>query len=224
MSADRLRAIVFGRMCCALIARRFELLLAMLVMASLPSMCAAQELPQITAAGERAILAEPGIESTGARNADVTIVEYFDYACPYCRRIAPTFKELLATDGKIALVYKDWPVLGEVSKHAARLALAARYQGKYFVAHDALLAAPLSQDDQVEPILRGAGIDLEKLKKDLTAHSREITALLARNDAEARALEFDGTPGIVVGRTVLPGGADLSFFQRLIAGIRREGK
>jgi len=191
----------------------------------LANAASSQELQRITAAGERAILAKPRIEITGAPHPDVTIVEYFDYNCPYCKRLAPTFEQLIAADKKIALVFKDWPVLGEVSEYAARCALAAQWQGKYLAAHDALLHGPrLSEDDVVESVLQGAGIDLKKLKRDLTSHSREIAALLARNDAEAHALELDGTPGVLVGRQLVPGGADLSFFQRLVREVRSEPK
>jgi protein-disulfide isomerase len=207
-----------------------SMLILVVVLIGLPTVAASQELQQmelqqITRAGEKAILTKPGIEMTGAYSPDVTIVEYFDYNCPYCKQVVPTFRTLIASDKKIALVYKDWPVLGEISVYAARCALAAHWQGKYLVAHDALLTGPrLSQRDQVESILRGAGIDVELLKKDLTLHSQEITALLARNDAEAHALELDGTPGILVGRQLMPGGADLSFFVKLIAEVRRQPK
>src|SRR5271165_1006284 len=191
-------------------------ILASIAIGLLANAASSQELQRITAAGERAILAKPRIEITGARHADVTIVEYFDYSCPYCKRLAPTFKQLLAADKKIALVFKDWPVLGEVSVYAARCALAAQWQGKYLAAHDALLEGPrLSRDDVVDSVLQGAGIDLGKLKDDLTSHSREIAAQLARNETEAQALELDGTPGILVGRQLVPGGADLGFFERL---------
>jgi protein-disulfide isomerase len=194
-------------------------------LAGFPTVASTQELQEITRAGQRAILTKPGIEMTGSLNPDVTIVEYFDYNCPYCKQVVPTFRTLIASDKKIALVYKDWPVLGEVSVYAARCALAAHWQGKYLIAHDALLTGPrLSRNDQVESILSGAGIDVESLKRDLTSHSREITALLARNDAEAHALELDGTPGILVGRQLMPGGADLSFFVKLIAEVRRQPK
>jgi protein-disulfide isomerase len=207
-----------------------SILILVVVLVGLPTVAASQELQQmelqqITRAGEKAILTKPGIEMTGAHSPDVTIVEYFDYNCPYCKQVVPTFRTLIASDKKIALVYKDWPVLGEISVYAARCALAAHWQGKYLVAHDALLTGPrLSQRDQVESILRGAGIDVELLKRDLTSHSQEITALLARNDAEAHALELDGTPGILVGRQLMPGGADLSFFVKLIAEVRRQPK
>jgi protein-disulfide isomerase len=191
----------------------------------LPGRALAQELQEISRAGEQAILARPGLEITGARKPDLTIVEYFDYNCPYCKKVVPTFKQLLAEDKKLAIVYKDWPVLGESSVYAARCALAAGWQDKYFIAHDALLTGPrLTGNDQIEAILRGAGIDLDKLKKDMASHAGEITALLARNDAEAHALDLDGTPGILVGRELMPGGADVDFFRKLIATIRSEPK
>jgi protein-disulfide isomerase len=210
-------------------ARRF---LSIIVAASgligftlLPTGAHPQELQEISRAGEKAILTEPGLKVTGARKPDVTIVEYFDYNCPYCKRVVPTFKQLLAEDQKLAIVYKDWPVLGESSTYAARCALAAGWQDKYLVAHDALLTGPrLRDNDQIEAILRAAGVDVERLKKDLTEHAAEIAALLARSDAEARALELDGTPGILVGRQLMPGGADVEFFRKLIAAVRNAPK
>jgi len=184
-----------------------------------------QELQEVSRAGVKAILAKPGLQMTGARNPDLTIVEYFDYNCPYCKIVVPTFKQLLAEDKKLAIVYKDWPVLGESSAYAARCALAAGWQNKYFIAHDALLSGPrLTGNDQIEAILRGVGVDLDQLKKDMASHAREIAALLARNDAEAHALDLDGTPGILVGRQLMPGGADVDFFRKLIAAVRSEPK
>jgi protein-disulfide isomerase len=200
-------------------------IIAAMAIGLLANAASSQELQRITAEGERAVLAMPRIEITGAPHPDVTIVEYFDYNCPYCKRLDPTFKQLLAADKKIALVFKDWPVLGQVSQYAARCALAAQWQGKYLAAHDALLYGPrLSQDYVVESVLQGAGIDLERLKKDLTLHSREIALLLERHDAEAHSLLLDGTPGVLVGRQLVPGGADLSFFQRLVREVRSQAK
>jgi protein-disulfide isomerase len=200
-------------------------LVSLLAFGSLSTAVRSQELREVSRAGEKAILAKPGLQMTGARNPDLTIVEYFDYNCPFCKRVVPTFKQLLAEDKKLAIVYKDWPVLGESSAYAARCALAAGWQDKYFIAHDALLSGPrLRGNDQIESILQGAGIDLDKLKRDLAAHAGEITALLARNDAEAHALDLDGTPGIMVGRQLMPGGADVDFFRKLIAAIRSEPK
>jgi len=211
------------------IAGRFQLcLLAVFTIGGIATLATAalsQELQEISRAGEKAILAKPGLQTAGARNPDLTIVEYFDYNCPFCKQVVPTFKQLLAEDKKLAIVYKDWPVLGESSVYAARCALAAGWQDKYLIAHDALLSGPrLRRNDQIEAILQGVGVDLDKLKKDLSAHAGEITALLARNDAEAHALDLDGTPGILVGRQLMPGGADVDFFWKLIAAVRSAPK
>jgi protein-disulfide isomerase len=196
-------------------------LVSVLALGPLSTTVQSQELQEISRAGEKAILAKPGLQMTGARNPDVTIVEYFDYNCPFCKKVVPTFKQLLSEDKKLAIVYKDWPVLGESSAYAARCALAAGWQDKYLVAHDALLSGSrLSSNNQIEAILQGVGVDLDKLKKDLASHAGEITALLARNDAEAHALDLDGTPGILVGRQLMPGGADVDFFRKLIAAVR----
>jgi protein-disulfide isomerase len=200
-------------------------LVALLTCGALSTTARSQELREVSRAGEMAILTKPGLQITGARDPNLTIVEYFDYNCPFCKRVVPTFKQLLAEDKKLAIVYKDWPVLGESSLYAARCALAAGWQDKYLIAHDALLSGPrLSHNDQIEAILHGAGVDLDRLKKDLAAHAAEITAVLARNDTEAHALDLDGTPGILVGRQLMPGGADVDFFRKLIAAVRSEPK
>ena len=192
-----------------------------------PPRSQAEDLDLITPEGQKQMLANPGTEPVGSRQADVTIVEYFDYNCPYCKTVVPTLQALLAEDPKVALIYKDWPVLGPVSMYAAASALAAGWQGKYLAAHDALISGPrLKQNEQVDAILGNAGLDMDALKKDRTRHAKEIAALLARNDAEAHALTLDGTPGFVVGMQILPGVANLAFLKKLVANSRegREGK
>jgi protein-disulfide isomerase len=182
----------------------------------------AQDVQIITPAGQKQMLAMPGTAPVGAINPDVTIVEYFDYNCPYCKQLVPAFQALLAQDPKIAVLYKDWPILGPVSKYAAASALAAGWQGKYLVAHDALISGPrLAQNAQVDSILQSAGVNMDTLKKDRAGHAQEIAALLERNDQEAHALTLDGTPGIVVGRQLVPGVADESYLKKLIANSRQ---
>jgi protein-disulfide isomerase len=181
----------------------------------------AQEIQLITLAGQKQMLTKPGTDPVGARRPDVTIVEYFDYNCPYCKQLVPTFEALLAQDPKIAILYKDWPILGPVSRYAAASALAAGWQGKYLAAHDALIKGPrLAQNEQVDTILKNAGVNMDTLKKDRTSHAREIAALLERNDEEAHALSLDGTPGLVVGRQLVPGIAKLSDLQGLVGNAR----
>ncbi|MGC2032002.1 MAG: DsbA family protein [Steroidobacteraceae bacterium] len=182
----------------------------------------AEDLDLITPEGQKQMLANPGTQPVGARQPDVTIVEYFDYNCPYCKTVVPTLQALLAQDSKVALIYKDWPVLGPVSTYAASSALAAGWQGKYLVAHDALISGPrLAHNDQVDATLQKAGVNMDVLKKDRISHAKEIAALLARNDAEAHALTLDGTPGLVVGLQLVPGVASLNFLKKLVANSRQ---
>jgi protein-disulfide isomerase len=197
-------------------------MLSLLMCALLLNVAAAQDIPIITRAGQKQMLANPGTTPVGARKPDVIIVEYFDYNCPYCKKLVPVLQVLLAEDPKIAVLYKEWPILGPVSQYAAASALAAGWQGKYLVAHDVLISGPrLAQDEQVDEILRRAGVNLDTLKKDRIAHGQEIAALLARNDEEAHALTLDGTPGLVVGRQLVAGIADVSLLRQLIANSRR---
>ncbi len=183
----------------------------------------AQSVQLITAEGQTAILADPGTDPAGAPDADLKVVEYFDYNCPYCKKIAPDLQRLLAQDGRIMLIYKEWPILGEVSVYAAKAALAARWQGKYLAAHDALMNGPkLTSDAAVEVTLQRAGIDLSRLRKDGAQHSRAIESLLARNDSEAHALSIRGTPGIVIGRLLLPGITDLAGLKAMATAARRQ--
>src|ERR1700682_1598284 len=102
----------------------------------------AQDLDLITPEGQKQMLANPGTDPVGARQPDVTIVEYFDYNCPYCKTLVPVLQALLAQDPKIAVLYKDWPILGAVSTYAAASALAAGWQGKYLAAHDPMISGP----------------------------------------------------------------------------------
>jgi protein-disulfide isomerase len=130
---------------------------------------------------------------------------------------------LIAQDHKVAIVYKDWPIFGGVSVYAAKAALAATWQGKYLVAHDTLITGPrLTQEDQVDAELKGAGIDMTQLAKDRTSHAAEIVALLKRSDTEAHALGIRGTPGVLVGRQVLPGTVNLAGLKLLVANARQK--
>jgi protein-disulfide isomerase len=199
------------------------LMLLALLLVCVSTIAPAQGIQLITAAGEKAMLTDPGTDAVGAPNADVTIIEYFDYNCPYCKKFEPALQAFLTEDHEIAIVYKDWPILSDVSVYAAKSALAARWQGKYLVAHNALMnGSRLSQNDQVDATLKRAGVNVDTLKKDRLSHAADIDALLARNDAEAHALSLRGTPGIVIGRQLLPGIVDLSGLKQLVANSRHD--
>lgn len=190
----------------------------------LPTILNAESPSDITATAEKRILKDPGVPILGAANADVTVVEYFDYNCPFCKALAPAFHPFVDQDHTAAVLYKEWPIFGGVSIYAAQAALAAGFQGKYLQAHDALISAHrLEVNSQVDAALKGAGIDLTRLNKDLAAHRAAIQELLMRNDAEARGLGLRGTPGILVGRRVVSGISDLHGLQSAVAAARHSG-
>lgn len=194
------------------------LVLALLGIA-LPYEAFAQRL--ITAADQRRLVSKPGTPAVGSDKADVTIIEYLDYNCPVCKKLQPTLRSLLAEDHNVAIVYKDWAILGDVSVYAARSALAAKWEGQYLVAHDALMAEPsLDDSKQVNAALKRAGIDLARLERERVNHAQEIDALIQRNNSEAEALGFKGTPGLLVGRQVVSGSVDLNRLKQLVAQAR----
>ena len=111
---------------------------------------------------EALVLRDPDVPSTGNPDGDINIVEWFDYNCPYCRKIAPEIQQVVQDDGKVRLVLKDWPILGEVSKFGARMALAAKYQDKYMAAHEAMIGVSSKlTEPRIRELLAGAGIDID---------------------------------------------------------------
>lgn len=171
---------------------------------------------------EAMVLRDPDIPVAGNPDGDITIVEYFDYNCPYCRKMAPEIRQVVQHDGKVRLVLKDWPVLGEVSKVAARMALATRYQDKFLAAHEALIGVNSKlTEPRIRETLAGAGLDMNRLDADLAAKAKEIDAILARNNDQAEAFEFRGTPSFIVGKFRVPGILTMAQFEQAIADARK---
>lgn len=171
------------------------------------------------------ILRDPGIPAMGNPKGDITIVEYFDYRCPYCKKVNPVLQKIVHDDGHIRLVFKDWPVFGDVSVYAARLGLAAKYQNKYAQAHEALISVKEKLSEaNVQTTLAQAGIDVDRAQRDLAANRKEIDVLLARNHEQAVALEFQGTPAFIIGNFRVPGALDEANFKRAIADSRAAAK
>ncbi|MHB8283084.1 MAG: DsbA family protein [Caulobacteraceae bacterium] len=180
----------------------------LLLSLALAGACHAQDVKEIIPKAQAIILDGVSTPYLGAEHPDVTIVEWFDYNCPFCRREAPNLIRLVSQDHKVRLVYKDWPVLGPMSVAAAHAAQAANWQGKYLAAHNALLGTPtrLTSDDQIRDALKSAGIDLARLDRDMVAHKSDIDAILARNNGEAERMGLQGTPGLLIGRQMVFGG------------------
>ncbi len=171
------------------------------------------------------VLRDPEILSLGNPKGDLTVVEYFDYQCPYCKKMAPELAQLAREDGKLRLVLKDWPIFGEISKSAAKLALAAKYQSKYAEAHDALIGADTKLTEaKISELLAKAGIDVAVANADLQTHQKAIDDLLARNSAQAEAFDFPGTPGFIVGTFRVPGVVEMRVFKQIVADAREAAK
>ncbi|UFX46515.1 DsbA family protein [Bradyrhizobium sp. 41S5] len=171
---------------------------------------------------EEQVLRDPDIPVIGNPKGDITIVEWFDYNCPYCRKLAPELRQVVQDDGKVRLVLKDWPILGPVSKVAARMALAAKYQDKFEAAHEAMISVNSRiTEPRIAELLSGAGLDMDRLKKDLDTNAKAIDAVLARNNEQAQAFGFNGTPSFIVGKYRVPGVLSIDQFEQVIADARK---
>ena len=171
---------------------------------------------------EALVLRDPDIPVAGNANGDITIVEYFDYQCPYCRKLEPELAQVVRDDGKVRLVRKDWPILGPASVTAARMALASKYQDKFIQAHDALIGINSKlTEPRISELLAGAGIEMDRLTRDLAANATAIDAILARNNDQATAFDFKGTPSFIVGKFRVPGVLTMEQFAQVIADARK---
>jgi protein-disulfide isomerase len=171
---------------------------------------------------EAAVLRDPDVPVIGNPDGDIAVVEWFDYQCPYCRKLEPELRQVVQDDGKVRLVLKDWPILGPVSAVAARMALACKFQNKYREAHDAMMGVNSKlTEPRIDELLSGAGIDVDRAKRDLAANATAIDAILARNNEQAEGLGFNGTPSFIVGKFRVPGVLTMEQFGQVIADARK---
>jgi len=171
---------------------------------------------------EALVLRDPDIPAAGNIDGDITIVEYFDYQCPYCRKLEPELRQVVQDDGKVRLVLKDWPILGPVSVIAARMALASKFQDKYIQAHEALIGVNSKlTEPRMRELLAGAAIDVDRLNRDLVTNAKAIDAIIARNGDQATAFGFKGTPSFIVGKYRVPGILTMAQFDQVIADARK---
>jgi protein-disulfide isomerase len=171
---------------------------------------------------EAAVLRDPDIPLLGNPDGDIAIVEWFDYQCPYCRKLEPELRQVVQDDGKVRLLLKDWPILGPVSVVAARMALACKYQDKYDKAHDALIGVNSKlTEPRIDELLAGAGIDVDRAKRDLAGNAKAIDGILKRNNEQAEGLGFRGTPSFIVGKFRVPGVLTIAQFEQVIADARK---
>jgi protein-disulfide isomerase len=171
-----------------------------------------------------AIFRSPVSHVAGNPNGDVSLVEFFDYNCTYCRRALPYVVKLVNEDGKVRLVLKELPIFGLDSEAAAKLALASNKQGKYFEMHQKLFSEPGKADkDKALRVAKELGLDVDKLQKD--AEGTDIEKALDEAKDLAQKLNLQGTPLYVIGDQVIAGAPDDLFdqFKTKVAEVRRKG-
>ncbi|MDF0644444.1 MAG: DsbA family protein [Nitrospira sp.] len=165
---------------------------------------------------QKDLLNDPSSPVSGNLNGDVTLVEFFDYRCGFCKRAASAVTELQKEDLRVRVVYKDFPILGEPSELAAKAALSAHMQGKHQVFHEALLASKAEMTkDTLLAIAGDVGLDQKRLEADMA--NPEWQTVIDRNRALARDLGISGTPGFIVGTELVPGALDVNGLKELIA-------
>lgn len=164
----------------------------------------------------------PMTPATGNDEGDVTVVEFFDYQCQYCKRVFAYMTELEKEDENLRVVWKEFPILGPVSRFAARAAMAADRQGKYMEFHTAVMGAQgRLSEARVLTLAEAAGIDIDRLKEDMDAP--EIEAYLDETIALGNALGITGTPGFVIGGEVVSGAIPKQEMQQRIEFARQNG-
>lgn len=169
---------------------------------------------------KKEIFDDPATPVIGNPKGDATIVEFFDYQCGYCKAAHAELLRLIEQDSNLRLVMKEYPILGPGSGVAARAALAARGQNKYLEMHNALMAHKGQIDsDTVLRLAKTVGVDAERLKKDMEA--TDIQAHIQANLRLADALGIRGTPGFVIGDSIIPGAIKLDELKRRVAVLRR---
>ena len=161
-----------------------------------------------------AVLHDAAFPHEGPDDADIVMAVFTDVQCPACRRAAPELAAAVRADGRVRLIYRDWPIFGAVSDFAARVALAADRQGLYAAVHGLLMRGPRATAQTARQAVATAGGNLGQLDQALATHGAEMDAALARNAFHAFSLGLGGTPGHVIGRLLLRGAASEREFRR----------
>lgn len=164
-------------------------------------------------------LVDPADPVGGNPKGDVTIVEFFDTRCPYCKKLEPAMAQLLARDRGVRLVYKDLPILGPASVLGSKAILAAQKQGGYEKLREAIMAAPpQTTKAMIQDAAQKLGLDWKRLERDM-----EDPSVKARIDANlqlAHMLGIEGTPAMVIGSELIPGAVEMADLTAAIAKAR----
>lgn len=164
-----------------------------------------------------------GHPEAGNPKGDVTVVEFFDYNCGYCKRAHGAIAEVMEKDKNVRFIFLEFPILSPQSRVAAEWSLAAAKQGKYWEFHNELMTSPAPKDEEnLSKLAKTVGLDVEKLKKD--AASEEVKVRLDKVKALAGKLNISGTPGFIVNKEIVRGYVPYDGFKTIIEDARKNEK
>ena len=162
---------------------------------------------------------DPIIPALGNPDGDVTIAEFVDYQCPICKLVFVELKKLMEQDSGIRLVMKDWPIFGDTSRDAARMALLTG--DRYAAAVEALMTNERGLSERrTNDILASVGVDVAMIRAGLAAREPDIDAALSRTDAQASAFKLQGTPALVIGGRLFRRGMPVAEMKQAVAKAR----
>ncbi len=171
---------------------------------------------------EAMIWRDPAIPVAGNPKGNLTIVEFSDFNCPYCRKAFPVMQKVVREDGNIRLIYKLWPIFGPDSVYSAQMTMATRNQKKYAQAYEALMGSGSRvTESSTDKTLTAVGVDVPRAKQELQKNVKEIGAALKRNHQQAEALSFQGTPSFIIGKFRLFGAQPEEIFKQVIVDARK---
>jgi protein-disulfide isomerase len=154
-------------------------------------------------------------------NGDVTLVEFFDYNCGYCRQTLPALLKLIDEDKKLKVQFVEFPILAPGSAEASKVAIAAAKQGKYLEFHKAMFAAGRASKETALKVAEQIGLNMDKVKTDMAAPETE--ALITKLSEVGKSVFVDGTPSFIVGDKTNPGAADYDQLKQLVDDARKDG-
>jgi protein-disulfide isomerase len=162
--------------------------------------------------------------SYAAGSYDVTIVEFFDYSCGYCKRANATVEEVLKSDSKVRVVYKEFPILGPSSEELSSVAIAVHLSdpASYKKFHDALMKSNARSKDAALKVAKEKGLNVAKINATLSEQKDKIAQIIQENRALGGSIGIDGTPAFIIGEELVPGAMDTESFKAKIKELRNK--
>ena len=192
-----------------------------LALAPLPLLAQTEHPNPMPAELRKALERNPALPVLGNPKGDITLTEFFDYNCPYCRTNMADVQRLIADDPKLRVVFREWPVFGEGSMFAAKASLASLNQGKYWPFHEALMTMKgRAEEATVLRAARQAGLDVDRLRVDM--EKREILDQIYETMDLADTMMLTGTPTFIAGHEASFGRLNLADLKQLVATGRKD--